>query len=171
MEEIWKFYKKTNNNRWGTRIYEVSNKGNVKINGELVKIKEVKTGYPSVGKFNIHRAVAELYIPNPENKPCVDHIDTNPNNNDYLNLRWVTVKENNNNPITKKHNSLAHAERVYPKGYTGKPRTPEWRREHSKKMKGKFKNTKIMNDGIKNYYVKPEYWGEFIDIGFKFGKI
>jgi hypothetical protein len=60
----------------------------------------------------IHRLLAEQYIPNPENKPFVDHIDRNKTNNNLCNLRWVTSKENNNNmpPVFRinKNNTTGH---------------------------------------------------------------
>lgn len=49
----------------------------------------------------VHRIVAETFIPNPESKPCVDHVDTDRQNNLVGNLRWATIKENQNNPISK----------------------------------------------------------------------
>jgi len=48
-----------------------------------------------VGKrcFRVHRLIAETFIENPENKPTVDHLDSNPTNNNLDNLRWATLEE------------------------------------------------------------------------------
>ena len=71
----------------------------------FLKPKVRKDGYSQVilSKNNkvycrtIHRLVALHYIPNTDNKPQVDHIDRNKQNNNISNLRWVTHQENQDN--------------------------------------------------------------------------
>ncbi len=53
----------------------------------------------------VHQLVLSSFMPNPQNKPCIDHKDTNRLNNRIENLRWVTHSQNNCNPITRKHMS------------------------------------------------------------------
>ena len=82
------------------------------------KLSNAHSGYlqVSVGSCNlklVHRLVAKAFIPNPENKPCVDHIDGNKTNNRVENLRWVTIKENNNNPNTKYRNVYSFNRKVW----------------------------------------------------------
>ena len=87
--------------------YQISNYGNVRslkkdaflMKGAYLKgYKIISLWKNGIGKmFRIHRLVAAAFIPNPENKPCIDHIDGNRTNNHADNLRWVTAKENSNN--------------------------------------------------------------------------
>ena len=135
MKEEWKIYKESKNSRWGHRVYEVSNLGRVRLNGEIVE-PYIVHGYPAYGKFFIHRAVAELFIPNPENKPHIDHINTIRTDNRAENLRWVTAKENCNNPLTKIKMIKSQRKRD-PETYSHKPLTEEQKLKISAAHKGK----------------------------------
>jgi hypothetical protein len=64
--------------------------------------------------YSVHRLVATTFLPNHLNKPQIDHIDGNKFNNNVLNLRWCTAKENMQNPITKEVNSKSRTGREYP---------------------------------------------------------
>lgn len=65
-------------------------------------------------KLYIHRLVAQAFIENPDNLPEIDHIDCNPRNNHFSNLRWCTRKINQNNPISVLHNKISqpHSKKV-----------------------------------------------------------
>ena len=157
--EIFKFYKETYNRRCGHRVYEISNLGRVKLNGEIVE-PHTHCNYLCIGSFQIHRAVAELFVPNPDNKPYVDHINTDCLDNRAENLRWVTHKENCNNPLTIKHYSESKSGRVLSaetkhkisaahKGVSRKPFSEEHRAKISAALKGR--HVKIV-DGKRTYY-------------------
>jgi hypothetical protein len=85
--------------------YRVSSIGNIWSN-KLKRVLDLpisKDGYyrialwnkMTVKKFRVHRLVALHFIPNPENKPTVNHIDGDRLYNDVSNLEWATVAEQN----------------------------------------------------------------------------
>ena len=90
-------------------LYKVSNYGRVislhnKPYIRLMIFHITNNGYYRLNLFNnsirkhyfIHRLVAEAFIPNINNYPCINHIDENKLNNNINNLEWCTVKYNNN---------------------------------------------------------------------------
>ena len=83
--------------------YFISNFGRVfsKKSNKIMKNRVVsKNGYQQITLDNsqllVHRLVAQAFIPNPNNLPCVNHKDENPGNNDFRNLEWCTYKYNSN---------------------------------------------------------------------------
>ena len=111
-------------------MYLVSNTGklfSVKSN-RILKPKLTKFGYYAYTlmynneKHHIfaHRLVAMAFIPNPLNKPEVDHINTIKTDNNVSNLRWVTKSENARNPITYAHSSEIGRKRLYELFISGK---------------------------------------------------
>ena len=100
MKEIWKDI----NGYEG--LYQVSNLGRVKriTTGRVLKPLNHANGYLMVKLSKnsivytktVHRLVAEAFIPNPEHKSEINHIDENKTNNNVSNLEWMTRKENIN---------------------------------------------------------------------------
>ena len=150
--------------------YMVSNLGHVKKNGELITPCKNNRGYYTLGYNFVHRAVAELFVPNPDNKSEIDHIDGDKHNNRADNLRWCAHNENINNSITKKRQSEARKQwhKEHPDALKGennpmygkKPEdymTPEaikeYRQKQSESMKGKNKGRHRVNhsDGTYHY--------------------
>ncbi|MBO7526481.1 MAG: HNH endonuclease [Clostridia bacterium] len=98
-EEIWKPIKDYEN------LYEISNFGVIR----KVKTKRpLKVFYRTNGYYTtslcknykvtmiyLHRIIAETFIPNPNNLPCINHKDGNKTNNDLSNLEWCTYSDNN----------------------------------------------------------------------------
>lgn len=149
MEE-YKFYKSYYLYSKKHDIY-VSNYGNVKDN-DKIKLNPTKV----LGE-RIYIVVAKLFVPNPDNKPQVDHIDTNRKNNVASNLRWVTNEENMHNQLTRQHCSEAakkrHKDGVYDytkmkgripwnKGIYGEG-SPMYGKKHSEEAKAKMRTACI----------------------------
>lgn len=71
-------------------------------NGYLRVYMRRDSDYKRVDMY-IHRLVALAFIPNPENKKYVNHIDTNRSNNHVDNLEWCISKENNQHSMNLGH--------------------------------------------------------------------
>lgn len=105
--------------------YEVSNLGNVRAlermvcDGTIRSAKDVTKRKDNLGYYHvglnkngkettrrIHRLVAQSFIPNPDSKKWIDHINTIRTDNRVENLRWVTPKENNDNKLSRKKSEI-----------------------------------------------------------------
>lgn len=133
MKEIWKDVSGFDGK------YQVSNFGNVKsfcrgehllrLNGgakykQVILCKDGKT----YGRL-VHRLVAQEFVPNPNNLPCVNHKDEDPKNNRADNLEWCTYKYNN-----EYNGRVAKCKKKISATLTGKKRTYELTSEQRKNI-------------------------------------
>lgn len=164
-------------------LYQISNLGRVKSlnrtvissNGKVRNLKEkimkpclIGTGYVTVVLYtgkktiklkHIHRLIALHFIPNPDNKPQVNHINSIRNDNRLVNLEWVTPRENSSHGYKRKNKTSK---------YTG----VSWHKSDNawtacirinKKVKhlGSFKNQEDAHqaylDALKKYGLKNKY--------------
>jgi len=81
----------------GYEDYHISNLGRVKYN-DTILTQFIDAGYYKVcfksKTFKVHRLMGIAFIPNPDNKPFIDHINRNRSDNSLNNLRWATRQEN-----------------------------------------------------------------------------
>lgn len=115
--ELWK----VNSKEWVVcedyPSYMINREGQVKSNlsNKILKPSRLKTGYICVGlrkhgksyTVRLHRLLAKAFIPNPNNKPHIDHINGVRDDNRLENLRWCTNKENQNFELARINNSNA----------------------------------------------------------------
>lgn len=144
--------------------YQVSNTGrvrslNYKRTGKIkvMKLSTNKLGYKIImlsknGKcktWQVHRLVAQAFLPNPNNYPIINHKDENPKNNTVWNLEWCSQEYNINygtrnekasNSMLGKHLTEEHKRKISEakKGKNkGKHHTEETKRKIGEAIKGK----------------------------------
>ena len=138
MEEIWKPIEGYEG------LYEISSYGRVKSlrRNIILEPKKEPTGYlrcnlylnKNMKTVSIHRLVALTFIPNPDNLPCVNHLDEDKTNNSVDNLEWCTVKYNNDYGTRKEKVKMTKLRSGYWTGLSDKERRKIYHREHMENL-------------------------------------
>ena len=133
--------------------YFISNFGRVfsKKSNKVMKNRVVsKNGYQQITLDNsqllVHRLVAQAFIPNPNNLPCVNHKDENPGNNDFRNLEWCTYKYNSNYGTNQSRHSKKMLDRYN--------NDPDWKSDCIKRLaeiQKKKRKRVVQLDKFNNY--------------------
>jgi hypothetical protein len=145
------------------KIYANGNVENIKT-GRILKQILGNHGYLVVCLRNnagqklhiIHRLLGKYYIPNPNNYPCIDHIDRNRTNNMLINLRWCSHQQNN-------MNKSIYGESEY-RGVDFKKKNKKWRAQITINKKNKhigLYNTEIEAAKAFNKYILDHDMNEF----------
>ena len=164
--------------------YQHIKERNLKLSGGDKYIQVILCKNGKIKAFLVHRLVAEAFIPNPDNLPCINHKDENPKNNQVENLEWCTYKYNNeyNGRINKCKHKISQT-------LKGKPRnvklTDEQRKNVSEGAKKGWetrrKNGNINMKGVNSGYrwmikdnvavqVKGEDIQKYLSQGYRFGR-
>lgn len=116
--------------------YKASSEGRIESKtGRIINGAKTNAGYILIyveGKRLLkHRFIAETFIPNPDNLPCVNHKNEDKTDNRVCNLEWCTYKYNTNYGTARERQA---------KQTRGKKRTPESRKKMSEAAKRYYDN-------------------------------